>query len=260
MAIYSSDELISKAVEIAQQGRKKTIAVAAAQDADVIGAVAQAQSDGFLEGILVGDKGEIKTLASKSGTALDALEVINEPDLSKAAHQAVKLASEGKADAVMKGFLPTSMLLKTVLDRQYGLRGKNTLSHCAVLDIPGRDKLLNFTDGGMVVRPDKETKLQILENAVIVARALGLSPVRVAISATVKRVTEKIPHTISDVEYVAHRAREELDDIEVASPMPIDIASSPEAARVYGVDHPVAGQAVMQLICSYGRPCYTRQW
>ena len=180
--IHSSDQLIARAIERAKAGQIKTVAVAAAQDADVIDAVSQAQADGFLNGILVGDAAKIHALADEQNISLDALEVVDEPDVKAAAHAAVKLAADRKADLIMKGFLPTSALLKVVLDKQYTLRGPNTLSHCAVLDIPGYHKLLNFTDGGMVVKPTAEQKLQIVDNAVLVARALNLEPVKVAVS------------------------------------------------------------------------------
>lgn len=250
MPIHSSDELIARAIEIANEGRKKTVAVAAAQDIDVIDAVAQSQADGFLNGILVGDKAKIIELAEQAQVDISNLDIMDEPEVPLAAVTAVGLASEGKADAIMKGFLPTSALLKTVLNKKFNLRGKNTLSHCAILDIPGRDKMLSFTDGGMVVRPDKETKLQVLENAVLVARALGLSPVKVAISGSVKKPTESIPHTVSDSEFVATNARRMLEDIEVASPMSIDLALSPKAAKAYGVDNPVGGSADIFVVDS----------
>ncbi len=145
-----------------------------AQDVDVIDAMSQAEADGFLSGILVGDMPMIGRWRPRTRSRSTSLRSSTRKNVNEAAHYAVKLASDGKADAIMKGFLPTSALLKVVLDKQYNLRGKNTLSHCAVLDIPGYHKLLNFTDGGMVVKPDLEQKFQILENAVLVGRALGL--------------------------------------------------------------------------------------
>jgi len=245
--IHSSDALIARAVELAKLGRKKTIAVAAAQDADVIGAVVEGQSEGFLDGILVGDAEKIKRLANEKGISLGRVELINEPDVLKAAHQAVKLASDGVAQAVMKGFLPTSMLLKTVLDRRYNLRGPNTLSHCALLDIPQYHKILNFTDGGMVVRPDQEQKFQILENAVVVSRALGLSPVKVAISSAADWPSEKLPHTMRDIDSLLPRIREQLPDVVAQGSVSLDLAVSKEAAAFYGAAGPVIGDADIYL-------------
>jgi len=226
--IHSSDDLIARAVERAKAGQRKTVAVAAAQDADVIDAVSQAQADGFLDGILVGDAAKIRALAEAQHISLGALEVVDEPDVKAAAHAAVKLAADRKADLIMKGFLPTSALLKVVLDKQYALRGPNTLSHCAVLDIPGYHKMLNFTDGGMVVKPTPEQKLQIAENAVLVARALDLEPVKVALSVT------------NDKLLSAMRAK--LDGVIIEGPMSFEDALAPKRAGAPGAND-VTGDA-----------------
>ncbi len=248
--ISSSKELIERAKTIASQGRCKTVAVAAAQDADVLGAVAQAQKEGFLKGILVGDAGLIKKLANKNSINIDDLELIDKKDVTEAAHYAVRLAADKKADAVMKGFLPTSSLLKVVLDKQYGLRASNTISHCAVLEIPGYHKMLNFTDGGMVVKPDVNQKYEILENAIMVCRALGLSPVKVALSAATDSVTDKIAHIISDIEEIRPRALEAFRDVLVEGPLSLDVATSKKVARDQGLDNPVAGDADIYLVNS----------
>jgi phosphate butyryltransferase len=248
--IHSSDQLIARAIAIAKAGRKPRVVVAAAQDVDVIDAMSQSEAEGFLSGILVGDKAAIEKMAAEQKIAIDKLEIVDEKDVYAAANKAVKLASEGKADAIMKGFLPTSALLKVVLDKQYGLRGRNTLSHCAVLDIPGYHKLLNFTDGGMVVKPDVEQKFQILENAVLVGRALGLSPVKVALSAASDRLSEKVPHTLSDMDAVMPMALEKLSDVVVQGPLSLDMATSKKAVEYQKVGGGVAGDADIYLVDS----------
>lgn len=249
-AIHSSEQLIERALSIAREGRKKTVAVAAAQDVDVIDAVAQSHADGFLDAVLVGDRDRIVALAQENGIDIGGLEVVHQKDVTQAAHGAARLASEGKADAIMKGFLPTSSLLKVVLDKAYNLRGPNTLSHCAVLDIPGYHKLLNFTDGGMVVRPEPDQKLQILENAVLVARALGLSPVKVAVSAAVDRPADYSAHLLSDLDFVIPSALKKLPDLVIQGPLTLDVATSKDAARAYGVSGQVVGDADIFLVDS----------
>ncbi|MEW6051090.1 MAG: phosphate acyltransferase [Candidatus Zixiibacteriota bacterium] len=248
--IHSSDQLIERAIAIAREGRKKRVVVAAAQDIDVIDAMSQAEAHGFLQGILVGDAELIRKLAGEQGISIDHLELIDKTDVGAAAHAAVTIASEGGADAIMKGFLPTSALLKVVLDKQYSLRGENTLSHCAVLDIPGYHKLLNFTDGGMVVRPDHEQKFQILENAVMVGRALGLSPVKVALSAATDRLSERMPHTLSDMDNIIQPAIERMADIAIQGPLSFDLATSKRAAEIQKASGPVIGDADIYLVDS----------
>jgi len=248
--IYSSDKLIERAIEIAHKGRKKKVAVAAAQDFAVIEAVSEAAADGFIDGILIGDGNLIKKLATENNVDINHLEVIDIKQVTDAAHYAAKLASESSADAIMKGFLPTSALLKVVLDKQYNLRSENTLSHCAVLDIPGYHKLLNLTDGGMVVKPDQEQKLQILENAILVGHALGLSPVKIAISGAYEKPNRNVPHSLSDIDYIIPRALEKNKDIAIQGPLPFDLATSQKAATYQHSSGSVVGDADIYLVDS----------
>jgi len=235
--ISSFGQLIARAVAIANEGRRKTVAVAAAQDADVIDAVSQAQADGFVDGILVGDAKKIDALAEHNGTNLAHLKIVDEPDVDRAAHATVRLAADKKADVIMKGFLPTSAILKVVLDKQYGLRGPNTLSHCAVLDIPGYHKLLNFTDGGMVVKPTPAQKLEIIDNAVLVAQALGISPVKVALSVV------NTPELMVD-------ALHKTSGMLIEGPLSFELATSRLAAERYGLRSDTVGDTDVYVVDS----------
>lgn len=235
--INSYSQLIARAVAIAKEGRRKTVAVAAAQDIDVIDAVSQAQADGFVDGILVGDAKKIGELAEQGGANLTHLKIVDEPDVHRAAHAAVELAADKKADVIMKGFLPTSAILKVVLDKQYGLRGPNTLSHCAVLDIPGYHKLLNFTDGGMVVKPTPAQKLEIIDNAVLIGRALGISPVKVALSV------------VNTAELMVDASRK-TGDMLIDGPLSFEQATSRSAAKQYGLRSDIAGDADAYVVDS----------
>jgi phosphate butyryltransferase len=248
--VHSSDELIDRAIALAREGRKRTVAVAAAQDVDVIGAMSQAEAEGFLHGVLVGDADLVRKLAKEGAIDISKLELVDVKGVSEAAHAAVKLAADGRAGAIMKGFLPTSSLLKVVLDKQYGLRGKNTLSHCAVLDIPGYHKLLNLTDGGMVVKPDPETKYQVLENAVLVARALGLSPVKIAVSAAVDSFSNKVPHIQSDITHLIPTAEKNLKDIVIQGPITFELATSKQGFDYKDEPGLVIGDADIFLVDS----------
>jgi phosphate butyryltransferase len=224
--------------------------VAGAQDDAVIGAVSSAHADGILDATLFGDKDKIIQIADKEKIDITGLDIVHEADASRAAYGAVKMASEGKADAVMKGFVSTSALLKTVLKKEFDLRTRNTLSHCAVLDIPGYHKLLSMTDGGMVVAPDRTQKLQILENAVTVARAMGLKPVKAAVSGAVDKVYDDIPATIECREFIKEAEALGLEDFEIQGPLTLDCATSKEIAEKKGIEGPVAGEADIYLVNS----------
>jgi phosphate butyryltransferase len=246
--IHSSDEIIAAAGMLSAAGKKKMAAVAAAQDVDVIGALASAYADNILDATLFGDKPLIEKMAQEAQIDISGLDVIHEGDVKKATIGAVKMASDGKADVIMKGFVSTSALLKTVLSKEFDLRAKNTLSHVAVLDIPGYHKLISMTDGGMVVKPDIDQKLQILENAVLVCRALGLSPVKAAISGTVDDDFDWDATAVECRELKRRIADMKIADLKVKGPLTFDAATSPRIAQLKGVSGPVAGDADIYLM------------
>jgi len=229
-------------------GKKKMVAVAAAQDIDVLSALASARADKILDATLFGDKGLIEKMAEENNIDIYAFDIVNEPDVKTATHAAVKMAAEGKADVVMKGFVSTSALLKTVLSKEFNLRTQNTLSHVAVLDIPGYHKLLSVTDGGMVVRPDLEQKIQILQNAILVGRALRLNPVKVAVSGTVDGFVE-FDKAAADCKELMERIEKNIpEDVTIQGPLTLDAATSKKIAQIKGLTGPVVGDADIYLM------------
>ena len=151
----------------------KTIAVAAAQDTEVLKAVKQAKESGIAEAILVGDKEKITEAAAACEVNADDFEIIDIPDKAEACRKAVGLVSSGKAHMVMKGLVDTAVLLKAVLDDEIGLKTGKVLSHVAILEVEGFERFFYLTDAAMNIAPDLEQKKQIIENAVAVAHSLG---------------------------------------------------------------------------------------
>ncbi|PKK82172.1 MAG: phosphate butyryltransferase [candidate division Zixibacteria bacterium HGW-Zixibacteria-1] len=249
-AIVSSDQIINAAGFQAERNGKKTVAVAAASDPDVLGALASANAAGILDAVLFGDREKILKAADEDRVDISDFVIEHESNVERAAYGAVKMAAEGKADVVMKGFISTSALLRIVLHRDFDLRTKNTISHTALLDIPGYHKLIQITDGGMVVKPNLEQKLQIMENAVLVARALGLDPVKVAVSGAVDKVYDNIPETTSCRTFLAHVPALDLENVLVQGPLTLDAATSEEIAALKDIDGPVVGDADIYLVDS----------
>ena len=160
-------------VKTAQSRGPKTIAVAVAQDYDVLIAVDNAKKLALADAILVGDEEEIRRIAHESSIDIDKFKIVDQKDTVEACRTAVQLVAEGKAQLVMKGLVDTAVILKAVLDKDFGLRTENVLSHVAVADVAGYDRLFYITDAAMNIEPDLATKKQIIENAVQVANALG---------------------------------------------------------------------------------------
>jgi phosphate butyryltransferase len=246
--ISSSDEIIETAAKLSETGQKKMVAVAGAQDADVIEALASANADGILDASLFGDKEKIQEMSSRENIDISRFDIYDHRNPQSATYEAVRMASEGKADVIMKGFVSTSALLKTVLSKEFNLKTKNTVSHSAVLDIPGYFKLLAMTDGGMVVKPDRRQKIQIIENAVLVCKGLGISPVRVALSGAVNREYDSVPDSKECRKLIEEFAAVNFTDVEIQGPLTFDSATSKEIARKNGLDGPVAGEADIYLV------------
>ena len=159
---------------------KQKLAVAAAEDDAVLEAVDAAHKQGIADAILVGDEAAIRKIAAELNIDLSDYEIINEPDKVQASLKAVKLAHDGVANMYMKGLLDTKTFLKSVLDKEVGLRTGNTLSHVAVFEVKGIEQLLFLTDVAFMTYPTLEDKVHIIENTVAVAHALEHARVQLA--------------------------------------------------------------------------------
>lgn len=235
-------------VKYARESGPKTIAVAVAQDEEVLNAVKDAKDLGLADAILVGDKEEIVKAAESCGIDVGTFEIIDEKDKTEACKKAVSLISEGKADIVMKGLVDTSIILKAVLAEEAGLRTGNILSHVAVFEVKDYDRLFIVTDAAMNIAPDLQQKKQIIENAVKVAHAMGNENPKVAVLAAVEKVNPKMQATLDAEALVEMNKKGEIKGCMVGGPFALDNAVSVEAAKHKGIDHPVAGHADILMV------------
>lgn len=238
------DDLLSKVKEV----KIKKVAVAVAQDEPVLEAVKSAKEQGIADAILVGNKEEIKELADKIGMDLTKFEIIHEPDVKKAALFAVQLVSSGKADMVMKGLVDTATFLRSVLNKEIGLRTGKLMSHVAVFEIEGIDRLIYLTDAAFNTFPDLKAKSQIINNAVTVAHACGLKLPKVAPICAVEVVNPDMPATIDASILSKMNERGQIKGCIVDGPLALDNAISEEAAHHKGITGPVAGKADILLL------------
>ncbi len=220
-----------------------TIAVAVAQDLDVLKAVNHACMEGIINGILVGDRDEITVLANEIGMDLKKFEILDVKDKEEACRQAVLLVRDRKAGTLMNGFVDTSVILRAVLNKESGLAGGRLLSHVGVIQVEGYSRLLLISDSAMNISPSLEEKVHIVENAVQVARALEIDLPKVAMICAVEKVNPKMPATVDAAEMVAMNQRGEIAGCIVGGPFALDIAVSEEAAGHKKIIHPVAGKA-----------------
>ena len=221
--------------------KRKILAIAGAEGGEIIEAVKRAVEENIISPILIGDADKIKNLCTKLNFTLNGLEILGEKEPRNIASLAVELVKQKKADMLMKGKVDTPTLLKAVLDKEKGLKSGKLLSHVAVVEVEKYPKLMIVTDGGMNISPDVTRKIEILKNAVEVAKKLGIENPKAACLAAVELVNPEMPETI-DASIIAKMAeRGEIKDVIVDGPVAFDVAIDPDSARIKGIISPISG-------------------
>lgn len=232
----------SELLDSARNKAPKKLAVAVAQDPVVIEALKLSREKGVSEFVLIGDEEKIAELGGGD------FEIIDIKDEYECVLRAARLIREGKADMVMKGYLPTPLFLRAILDKERGLRTGRTLSHCAVLEVDSYPKFLLVTDGGMCLRPNLPTKLDIIRNAIDLARSLAIEKPKVAILASVEKVDPKLEETLHAAEIKKLWEAGEFPGAAIDGPLALDLAVSKEAALRKNVISPVAGDTDILVV------------
>lgn len=225
----------------------KTAVVAAAHDEHTLQAVFMARRDGLICPVLVGRREKILSIAGKLGEELDPARVVDAADDAECAARSVALIHSGEGTMLIKGMLPTSTLLKAVVNKETGIRTGKVMSHVAILDVPSYHKLLYVTDGGMVVAPDLEQKRHILRNALDFCRFLGYDMPKAAALCAVETVNPAMPETADAAVLKTEAERGDFGSCLVEGPIALDLATDKEAAAVKGYRSPVAGDADILL-------------
>jgi len=239
MAITTFEQLL----EAARGKGPKSVAIAAADDPEILEAAQTAELAGIADCILVGERAAIQRIAAEEELDIGHMMVVDEANARTAARKAMELVRLGRAQIAMKGKIETSAFLKAALDRETGLRTGNLLTHVAIFELPGYDRLLFVSDGGVVVAPTLEQKVDIVRNAVFVAKALGVEMPRVAILAATEMVNPKIPATLDAANLAKMADRHQIEGAIVDGPLALDNAISPESADIKNINSPVAGRA-----------------
>lgn len=244
--IKSFDEVLLK---VKSQQIKK-VAVAVAQDEPVLEAIRDAKENGIAEAILVGDKEKIEQIAEKLEMNIADYEIIDEKDINKAAIETVKLVSSGKADMMMKGLIDTATFLRAVLNKEFGLRTGKQMSHIAVFEVPGYDRLLFLTDAAFNMYPELKEKIDIVKNAVNVASALGIETPKVAPICAVEVINPAMQATLDAASLTIMNARGQIKGCIIDGPLALDNALSKEAAAHKKISGEVAGCADILLMAN----------
>jgi len=246
--VKNFEEIIKYAQDCSRISGPKKIAVAFAQDDDVLKAIKAAVNEGICEPILVGDKEKILDISGDIDFDLSNIEIIDDKDGSSACRRAVSLVSSGHAQIVMKGLIDTSIILKAVLDKEIGLRTGNILSHAAVFSVDTYHKLFIVTDAAMSIAPDADEKRQIVENAVELSRALGAEIPKVAVICAKEKINPKMQATLDAAELMHMQTDGKMKGCIVEGPYALDNAISKEASELKGIKGKVAGDADILLM------------
>ena len=230
-------------VDIAAQKGKKRLAVAVAQDEDLLRAVKSAMEANIVVPVFVGDRHEIMISAEHAELDLSGIEIFHEPDRQLACISAVKLVRSGRAEILMKGLVRTGVMVKAILDKEHGLLKGHLLSHVAFFETAYYHKILCITDAALNVSPDFNEKVAIVNNAVSVYHKLGIQNPRVAILAAVETVNPKMEATLHGALLAQMQRRNQFEGCIIDGPLALDIAVSTDAARHKGLKSEVAGDA-----------------
>lgn len=238
-------------IEQATRNPQKTVAVAAAEHLEVIDAVVEAVKLNLAKFTLFGNKQEILNIINEHYPWLskhENIRIIHANSKDHAAESAVKNVKLHEADVLMKGNISTTTLLKAVLNKDHGLRNGNVLSHVAVFEIPGYNRLKIVTDAAMNIAPNLEQKVEIVKNAVTVAKWIGIECPKIAILAAVELVNPSMQATLDGAALAQMNKRGQIEDCLIDGPMALDNAISEFAAKQKGIISDVAGAADILLV------------
>ena len=236
---------VEEMLALAKNTQKKyRMAVACAESRSALETADMAQQQGLVESILVGQRGKMEPIAKELCIDMDRFEVHDVADPTEAVHRSLQLIRSGQADIFFKGQVSTRIFLKGVLDRELGFRTERVLSQLGVFNIPGEDRIMIITDAGVNIQPDVTKKVHIILNAVDLAHALGNACPRVALLSFIEEVTDPKIGSLEDADIITKMYKSgQIENCIVEGPYSLDVALSPEAARIKGVKSEVAGRA-----------------
>lgn len=223
------------------------VAVAQAEDKEVLQAVVDAKQKGIADFLLIGNAEKTQRLLEELQADPLEFEIVAAASAEESSQLAVRMVKEKKASIVMKGYVPTATLMRAIVHKETGLRGSKLISHVAAFEVPHYDRLIFITDAAMNIAPDLKEKAQIIDNAVMVAHALGVQLPKVAPICPVEMVNPNMPSTLDAASLTLMNQRGQIKGCLVDGPLALDNAISLEAASHKGITSEVAGRADVLL-------------
>jgi phosphate butyryltransferase len=234
--------------KLVEGGPRRKLVLAAAQDQHSLGAVIKAWQDNIIEPILIGDKEGIQSICAANNYDLTGLRIIHEPVPEMSVEMAVKMVSSKQADILMKGKIGSSTLLKCVLNKEWGLRTGNLLSHFALFEVDTYPKVIAVTDVAMNIAPNLQDKIAIVNNSVACLNRLGYVMPKVAVLGAVEMVNENMEATLHAALLSKMNQRDQIKNCIIDGPLAFDNAISLESAQHKGIRSEVAGDTDLLLM------------
>ena len=239
--------MITKLKELTEKakrsGKKTRIAVAVAEDNNTINAILNAVQEGFIYPYLIGKAIKIRELIP-SDIALNRLEIINITEPAKAVQEAVRMVRSNEADVLMKGLVGTDTFLKAVLDKEKGLLPpKAVMSYTCALEIPKYHKLLFVSDTAVLINPDLDQKIAMINYSVAMARRFGIEKPKVALISATEKVSPSMPETLDYALLCKMAERGQIKNCLVDGPLDIFLACDPESLAIKGIPSSLEGDA-----------------
>ena len=247
-AVRRTHDKYDRLIEVAARHPPMATAVCHPCDLVSLESAVEAARLGLLKPILVGPSARILDVASRAGLDISPFELVSSAHSHDSASKAVELVREGRAEALMKGSLHTDELMGAVVSRATGIRTARRVSHCFVMDVPSHPTALIISDAAVNIAPTLEDKVDIVQNAIDLAQALGAPEVRVAILSAMETVTPKVPSTIEAAALCKMAERGQITGAVLDGPLALDNAISPQAAAIKQIASPVAGRANVLVV------------
>jgi phosphate acetyltransferase len=225
----------------------RTVVAHPCDETSLQGAV-EASEASIIKPILVGPQARIRALATTLELDIAKLQLVDTPFSHASAAKAVEIVRAGEADALMKGSLHTDELMAEIVNKDTGIRTVRRISHVFIMDVPTYPKPLFITDAAVNIFPTLEDKIDIVQNVIELAQALGVKHPKVAILSAVETITSKIPSTIDAAALCKMAERGQITGAVLDGPLALDNAISPEAADIKRIASPVAGDADILLV------------
>lgn len=236
-------ERVNKLFQQALDMPKLKLGLVCPENEESLSSAVALANHGIAEPILIGSLEKMAKIAEIIHADLTHYHVIDIPDESAAAEQAIQMASRYEIEALMKGSLHTNTFMSKVVSRSAGLRTDRRITHVMLVDVPAYHKLLVYSDVAFNIYPGLEEKKDIVQNAIDFTISLGVSLPKVALLSCVDEVSNKIPNTQIDAELIKLVQEGKITGGIVDGPLQFDAAISTEVAKMKQSKSRVAGDA-----------------